>query len=252
MDLFILKKFITVFVMPINLVMFFLILAIALHWKKPKVSYRCLLLATVMLLLATLPPVSDKFMYQLEKNYSAYNKHDEKFDYIVVLGCRHTDNLSLPVTSQLGDCSLERMVEALRIYNLHPEATIITSGYAEDVNKSNAVKVKQALMLLGVPENKIVTEPSGRDTEEEAYYITSLIEGKKAILITNADSMPRAMKYFIAQGVHPRPAPTGYWIKNAAAVTDWKYYLPSGQKLYQTTVAWYESLGLLVQSFKEG
>lgn len=250
MDLFTLKKIITVFVMPINIVFILLFLAIILHWKSPKASIRCLILATFTLLLATLPPVSDRFMYQLEKDYPAYTRHDVKIDYIVVLGCRHTHNLSLPVTDQLGVCSLERMVEARRIYDLHPEATIITSGYSTDINDSHPEKVKQALVLLGVPEDKVITESSGRDTEEEAYYISPIIEEKESILVTNADSMQRAMKYFIAQGVRPRPAPAGHWIKNPAVKAGWSYYMPSGEALYQTTIAWYESLGQLVQWYK--
>jgi uncharacterized SAM-binding protein YcdF (DUF218 family) len=250
MDLFLLKKMITVLIMPINVVLLLLLFAVIFHWKKPKISIRCLLAATMILLLSSLPPVSDHFMAQLENEYPPFVQASTPVDYIVVLGCRHTNNPKLPVTSQLGDCSLERMVEALRVFNLHPEARIIPSGYGGSNKESNAEKVKQALVLLGVPDQKIITENFPKDTEEEAELISPRVQGTEVVLVTNADHMQRAMRYFKTQGVYPTAAPTGYWVKDLNGQKKWAYYLPSGRKLEQTTTAWYETLGKLVQWFK--
>lgn len=250
MDLFLLKKIATILIMPINVVLLLLILAVLFHWKKPKASIRCLFTATIILLLTSFPPLSDQFMSKIEDDYPPFTKADIPVDYIVVLGCRHSSNPKLPVTSQLGDCSLERMVEALRIFNLHPEARIITSGYAGKDKTSNAQKVKQALVLLGVPAQKIITENFPQDTEEEAQLISPRIQGTKVVLVTNADHMPRAMGYFEAQGVSPTAAPTGYWVKDPEGEKSWSYYVPNSKKLEQTTIAWYETLGKLVQWFK--
>jgi uncharacterized SAM-binding protein YcdF (DUF218 family) len=189
-------------------------------------------------------------MLPIEANYAPYVKQDKPIDYIIVLGCRHTNNPTLPVTSQLGTCSLQRMVEALRIYHLHPEARIITSGYSGSNKTSNAEVVKQALVLLGVPAQKVITENFPKDTEEEALLIAPRVLGTQVILVTNADHMPRSMNYFEAQGVNPIAAPTGYWVKNIDADKGWAYYLPNGRKLDQTTTAWYETLGRVVQWFK--
>jgi len=250
MDLFLLKKIITVLVMPINIAVLLLLLAILFHWKKPKISIRCLVTATTLLIVSALPPFSDRFMTQLESEYPPFTKSPKLIDYIVVLGCRHTTNISLPVTSQLGDCSLERMIEALRIYHLHPEARIITSGYGGNDQTSNAEKVKQALVLLGVPEQKIITENFPKDTEEESVLISPRVQGTEVILVTNANHMQRSMNYFETQGVYPTPAPTGYWVKELHGEKNWAYYMPSARKLEQTSVAWYETLGKTVQWFK--
>jgi uncharacterized SAM-binding protein YcdF (DUF218 family) len=142
------------------------------------------------------------------------------------------------------------MVEALRIFNLHPEARIITSGYAGADKISNAEKVKQALVLLGVPGQKIVTENYPKDTEEEAQLISPRVQGTQVVLVTNADNMVRAMNYFKGHGVYPIAAPTGYWVKDLQRDKTWAYYFPSSNKLEQTTSAWYETLGNLVQWFK--
>ena len=59
----------------------------------------------------------------------------------------------------------------MRIYHLHPEARIITSGYGGVNPVSNAETVKQSLILLGIPAQKIITENFPKDTEEEAQLI---------------------------------------------------------------------------------
>jgi len=247
MELFLLKKIITVFIMPINLVLMLLIFALFVHSKKPKQSIKSLSLAITILLLCSFPPFSDMVMTAIEDDYPPYVRTDVSVDYIVVLGCGHNTNDELPVTSQLANCSLQRMVEALRIYQVHPEARIITSGYGGTNPVSNAETMKQSLVLLGVPSQKIITENFPKDTEEEAELIAPRVQGTQVVLVTNADHMPRSINYFQQQGVFPVAAPTGYWVKNPDSNKNWAHYTPSSKKLYQSTIAWYENLGLLVQ-----
>jgi len=250
MDLFLLKKIVTVFIMPINVALILLIFALFVHHKKPKQSIKCLSAAIIILFISSFPPFSDSVMTAIENDYPPYVKADTSVDYIIVLGCYHETNVKLPVTSQLANCSLQRMVEAIRIYQLHPEARIITSGYGGSNSISNAETVKQSLMLLGVPAQKIITENFPKDTEEEAELIAPRVQGTQVVLVTNADHMPRSINYFQQQGIYPTAAPTGYWVKNPDSNKDWSYYVPSSKKLQQSTIAWYESLGLLVQWFK--
>ena len=251
MDLFLLKKVITVFIMPINIVLILLFFSAVFFKKRPLTSFKCLVSAILLLLISSMPIVSDTFMNSIENNYEAFTRASTPVDYIIVLGNGHDSNDALPVTSQLEVASLQRLVEALRIYKIHPEARIITSGFAGNDSVSNAEKVKESLVLLGIPAQKIISENFPKDTEEEAQLISPRVQGATVVLITNADSMPRAMKFFQGQGVNPIPAPTGYWVKNHYGLKNWTYYFPKSQKLQQTTVAWYESLGRLVQWFKE-
>ena len=250
MDLFLLKKIITVFIMPINIVLLLLIFSLIMHKNNPKKSFKCLSVAIIILLVSSFPPFSDTVMNSIENDYPPYVKTDVAIDHIVVLGCRHNTNPELPVTSQLASCSLQRLVEAMRIYQLHPEARIITSGYGGNNPVSNAETMKQSLVLLGVPAQKIMTENFPMDTEEESELIAPRVQGSQVVLVTNADHMPRSMNYFEAQGIFPIAAPTGYWVKNPDSDKGWPYYLPDSKKLQQTTIAWYESLGQFVQWFK--
>jgi len=251
MDLFVLKKVISIFIMPINMVFILLFIAIIYFNKRPKVSFKYLISATLLLLVSSMPIVSNNLMATIEDNYEAFTRSSKPVDYIVILGNGHASNDALPVTSQLQVGSLQRLVEALRIYKIHPEARIITSGYAGDDPVSNAEKMKQSLVLLGVAEQKIITENFPKDTEEEAQLISPRVQGANVVLITNADHMPRSMKYFQLQGVFPIAAPTGYWVRGLNDESDWRDFVPSSKNLQQTTVVWYESLGRLVQWFKQ-
>jgi len=250
MDLFLLKKVISIFIMPINLVFILLIFAIIYFKKRPKVSFKYLISAVILLMLSSMPIISNTLMVSLENNYEAFTRSSIPVDYIVVLGNGHSSNDALPVTSQLQVASLQRLVETLRIYKIHPEARIITSGFAGGDPVSNAEKMKQSLVLLGIPEQKIITESFPRDTEEEADLISPRVQGTNVVLITNGDHMPRSMKYFQLQGVFPIAAPTGYWVRGLNDKNDWRYFVPNSKKLVQTTVFWYESVGRLVQWFK--
>lgn len=250
MDLFLLKKIITLLIMPITIIVILLLLALIFHRKRPSLSFKYLSVAVLLLVITSLPPISDQFMVSIEGNYQPFSRSIEPVDYIVVLGNNHTTNNAFPVTTQLSTGALQRMVEAIRIYKLHPEARIITSGFAGSDSISKAEKVKQALVVLGIPAQKIITENFPKDTEEEAQLISPRVLGTNVVLITNANHMPRAIKYFQTEGVNPIPAPTGYWVKNPAGKKDWVYYFPSSKKLQQTSVAWYESIGRLVQWLK--
>ena len=250
MDLFLLKKIVSVAIMPINIVLILLLFSLLYFRKRPSTSLKYLVSAFLLLFISSLPVVSNTFMASIENNYEPFSLSSKPIDYIIVLGSRDTENAALPVTSQLSKDSLQRLVEVLRIYKLHPEARIITSGHHSNDVVSNAQKMKQSLILLGVPEQKIITENFPKDTEEEAELISPRVQGSTVILITNANHMPRAMKYFQTQGIQPIAAPTGYWVKNIDKTEGWNYYLPNGKKLQQTTIAWYESLGRLVQWFK--
>lgn len=250
MDLFALKKIVSTFIMPINLVFIILILAIIFFKNRPKTSLKFLLSATLLLLLSSMPIISNTLMISIEDNYEAFTRSSKPVDYIIVLGNGHSSNDALPITSQLQVGSLQRLVETLRIYQIHPEARIITSGSAGDDPVSNAEKMKESLVLLGIPEQKIITENFPKDTEEEAELISPRVKGANVVLITNADHMPRSMKYFQLQGIFPIAAPTGYWVRGLNDKIDWRDFVPTSKKLEQTTVFWYESLGRLVQWFK--
>lgn len=248
--LFLLKKIISAAIMPINLVILSLIFALIFFKRSPKLSRQVLGAATLLLTLGSIPAISDKLIAPHEDNFPAFTRASVPVDYIIILGCTHTTDDAWPTTSQLKACSLQRMVEGLRISVIHPEAQIITSGYSGSDRNSNASVVRDSLVSLGVNPEKILTENFPKDTEEEAQLIAPRIKGKTSVLITNANHLPRAMNYFEQQGVFPIPAPTSPYAKGLEEEKNWRYYTPNGGTLRVTTSAWYESLGKTVQWLK--
>ena len=254
MELFFFKKLLGFLLMPLSISLLLLLIAIFFYKKKPKLSFRCLITGTSILFLASLTPLSAPLMESLENDFPAYTKTENKVDYIITLGCYHFSDSRLPATLELKTCSLERLVEAIRIANLHPEAKLIMSGGAGHNPESNAEKMKEAAMLMGIAQSRILTENFPRDTEEEAELIAPRVKGSNVILITNADHMRRSINYFNAQGIKPIPAPASFWVKgNVNKETfpfDFNYYLPKSTTLVQTSVYWYETLGLAAQWLK--
>ena len=251
MDLFLLKKIISAVIMPLSIILILLLLAIVFYHKKPNFSFKCLLASTLLLLLSSFAPFSDWIMRPIESQYPTYQQSNSQLDYIVILGCGHTTDSRLPATSELMPCSLQRLAEAIRIYQMHPQAQIITSGSSFSDSVTNAMKVKNAATSLGIPAEKIITENFPKDTEEEAQLIAPRIAGSNAVLITNADHIPRAINYFNQYGAYPVAAPVAHMVKGKSPFSVWTYYIPSPKKLQQTTYAWYETLGTIVQTIKQ-
>jgi len=250
MDLFLLKKVIGLLLMPLNLILLLLLASLVFYKIKPGLSFKCLALGCILLLLSSLPPVAGKLMAPIEAQYEPFSLSSKPVDYIVILGCSHANDDALPAIAQLEYCSLQRLAEAIRISKLHPEATLISTGSAVTRGTTNAEKVRQAAISLGIPEHKIINENNARDTEEEAELLAPRVRGKHMVLVTNADHMPRAMGYFKARGITPTPAPAAFWVKGQAQAKEWHYFFPRADALVQTTRAWYEYLGQLVQQFK--
>jgi len=248
MTLFFLKKFIGTMIMPLSLVLFLMLISIFLAKSNHKISKYCLISSFFILFISSSPFFSGHFIKPIENNFQTFNKQEAPLDYIVVLGCTHITNESMPALTQLQTCSLQRLAEALRVFQLHPEATIITSGYSGSDIEANAIKVQRAAVSLGVPQEKIISYILPKDTEEEARLISPLLINKQFALVTNASHMSRAVQYFINKGTNPIAAPTGFRYK--ADSVGLLENFPAVSSLQRTSIAWYETLGQFVQWLK--
>ncbi len=245
MFLFPLKKLIGILLTPLNISLILLFIAIIFLKYNPKLSIRFLISGFLVLLLSSSPIISNSLIKPIEDSFPVFQKQQANLDYIVVLGCSHTTDHKRPVLTQLKVCSLHRLMEAHRIFQLHPEATLITSGYAFTDEVSNAKKVKEAAISIGIPENKIMIEERPKDTKEEAELMYPLLKDKRFALVTNAIHMPRAYRYFQEQQLDPIPAPTGFMYKGGDNIE--LHFTPNSSALQETTTAFYEILGRIAQ-----
>jgi uncharacterized SAM-binding protein YcdF (DUF218 family) len=162
---------------------------------------------------------------------------------IVVLGAGHADAPGLPATGKLSASALARLVEAVRIARLLPEATLLVSGPAACSGATHASVLAAAAVSLGIDPRRIVQIDTARDTDDEVQEIRRRLGGSHPFaLVTSAWHMPRAVALLRRAGLEPLPCPADFLSRSNADVraADWLFDV-SG--LEHSTWAVYERLG---------
>lgn len=253
--LFLLKKYVAGFLMPLPLLLLIAFFALALLWftRWQKTGKSLLTVALVLLTILGIQPVADTLLMPSEKEYQARyelrENSQQDVNYIVVLGGGFTYNPEWAPSSNLLNNSLFRVAEGVRLYYRNPNATLIFTGGA-GVNKISSAEVAaQVAQSLGVPAEKTIALSTPKDTEEEAYEVDKLIGKKPFLLVTSANHLARAERFFLARGMKPIVAPA-----NQLAITSplhsWEKYFPSATYFQHSERAWYEFLGSIWQSVK--
>jgi len=171
--------------------------------------------------------------------------------WIVLLGGGHVADPGIPVTSQISNESLVRLVECVRIHRLIAGSKIILSGGAVYDSASEAGTFAKVAAILNVNARDIVLDDVSRDTEEQAENIRSIVGQDRFILVTSAYHMPRSMAIFNKAGLKPIPAPTDYLVKERQKKAPDDFY-PSSMGLMKAEYTLHEYLGLLWFRIRNG
>ena len=248
---FTLKKFIGNLMMPLPALLLLMGLALLLLWftRWQKSGKLILSLGWLLLLLLSLQPIADRLLRPLESEYATYRGNDP-VDYIVILGGGYTFNPEWAPSSNLLGNSLPRVAEGIRLYLTHPGSKMVFTGASNGPETlSSAATAARVAESLGVPLSDMITLDLPRDTEQEAAQVAKLVGQKPFILVTSANHLPRAIRFFEAQGLHPIPAPA-----NQLAITSplniWERTMPSAMYLGHSERVVYETLGSLWQRLK--
>ncbi len=253
--LFLLKKYVAGFLMPLPLLLLIAFFALALLWftRWQKTGKSLLTVVLVLLTILGIQPVADTLLMPSEKEYQARyelrENSQQDVNYIVVLGGGFTYNPEWAPSSNLINNSLFRVAEGVRLYYRNPNSTLIFTGGAGVNPISSAEVAAKVAQSLGVPAEKTIALSIPKDTEEEAYEVDKLIGKKPFLLVTSANHLARAERFFLARGMHPIVAPA-----NQLAITSplhpWEKYFPSATYFQHSERAWYEFLGSMWQSIK--
>lgn len=247
---FILKKAVSIFLMPLSIGVLFIVFAfILINIKKIRKAKLMLTLSVVWLFLFSYGPFANILLHTIESNYPTLHTAPKDIKYIYVLGHGHDTDESQPITSQLSETAVVRLNEGLRLYlQLNGEANIIVSGYSGLFDPTtHAVMQKKLALALGVKKDKIILRSEPRDTEEEAKAAKVLIGNEPFILVTSASHMTRSMNFFKNEGLDPIPAPTNH----LASIQHPNYSdLFSSDALEKSRIVFHEILGLLWQKIK--
>ncbi|MCL2919614.1 YdcF family protein [Shewanella litorisediminis] len=240
--MFLLKKILSLLVMPIPLLVLGLLLVLIL-WQRRALARSLLMVSVAALVFLSSTFGSNMLINPLEQRYSANPRPIEGDCVVSVLGFEHDDAIHGSAVQQLSPVALARLTEGLKQMSLGKDCTLIVSGYRSDYNRfAHADVMKQAAMELGVPEAQIIALPLARDTLEEARQIKALGLDVPIRLVTSAAHMPRAMAMFAHEGLNAEAAPTDFTARRS---TWWRLNaetLSSSQKAIHEYVGtlWFE------------
>src|SRR5215471_21520973 len=109
-----------------------------------------------------------------------------------------------------GFDTLERVLEAARVYHLiEPEWVISTGGTIDPHQLPEAPVIRDLLVRQGVPAERILIETRSQTTRDEAVLVEKIVREnhtEQVVLVTSWVHMRRALAAFRAVGVDPIPA----------------------------------------------
>jgi uncharacterized SAM-binding protein YcdF (DUF218 family) len=239
--MFLFKKIVSAFLLPIPIGLFLLLIGffylIFNSYKKAKIF---LFLGICWFALFSFQPFSNALLSPLENIHKSLIE-TPKVEYILVLGSGHKSDDNLSITSQVKRTAINRLVEGIRHYKNLENAKLIVSGYSAIDKNSHASMQEKLAISLGVNPSDIIRLDTPKDTKEEAIETKKIVGDKEIILVTSASHMARSVLLFQKEGLNVLPSPT-----NHSAFKDDSYsaYF-SASNLRKCEFAMHEYIGLL-------
>jgi len=242
-----LHKILPLIFSPLMLVIGLIILGIIFNLRKFS------LIGTIVLIISSLPIVSNKFIAYLEKDYQPIEISEiENVDAIVVLSgmirvIGDEENLKYEFTE-----SVDRFFAGLDLFNNNKAPILIlTRGKMPwSIGIAEGEYLKELAIKYGVPEENIILTDEVQNTDQEAKVIKKILTNDNAriILVTSAFHMPRAEKVFKAANINVIPFPVDF--KNSKSKTTIMNFIPSAESLSQTSHFVREMIGRLYYNLK--
>jgi uncharacterized SAM-binding protein YcdF (DUF218 family) len=164
--------------------------------------------------------------------------------FVAVLGGGHSNMAGKAATSLLSSSALARVVEAVRILAVLPEARLVVSGPGEGTGPTHASVLARAAESLGVDPRRITLIDTARDTEDESFAFARIAGGARVALVTSAWHMPRAALLFRKAGVDFIACPADF-VSRAGPGFSWTDLGCDAESLERSTYAVHEAIGIL-------
>jgi len=147
---------------------------------------------------------------------------------------------------ELGKDTAFNLLEASRVYRLLGQAWIVASGGATDSEKPRTPDseiMRDSLVKLGVPADRVVLESRSNNTREQAMFTAEILRQrnvKTIVLVTAPEHMGRAVGTFEALGFTVVPSVSAFKAPERGSL--WERLRPSRGALLQSDWAVYEYL----------
>ena len=251
-----LSKILPLFVMPIGVTLFLLLVAmLLLRSGKRRTGNSVVLVAFIYLWVMATPLVGEGLYGRVESAYPPVPLAQvPTANCIIVLGGVVQAPAPPRVDIEFND-SVDRVHKAAELFHAGKAPYLIVTGGNQPWStsqKSEADLIRDLLVQWKVPREVILLEASSRNTRENALYTKNAVDSihcDEALLVTSAAHMPRAMAAFRAVGVNATAVSTDV----RAAKTDRLTvidFLPDARALEMSSDAIREMVGQWVYELK--
>jgi uncharacterized SAM-binding protein YcdF (DUF218 family) len=235
---------------PYALVFLALAVSIICLWRKCRHLRKTLLLLTaayVSLTLMSTPAVAYLAASSLEWQVAGVEEMPSDMQAIVVLASSVSSPDDSRERAELDHDSMQRCLHAANLYHQRPGCSVFVSGgkvNPETPGPVCALVMFDFLVRLGVKAPDIVVEDRSRTTYENAVETTKLLRQRqvtKAVLVTDAVDMFRALRCFQKQGWELTASPCHY--RAGAFELGLDTFVPNPLAVRDCQRVWHEWLG---------
>ena len=208
-----LHKILPLIFSPLMLVIMLVLLGAYLKSKKITLT------GIVILVICSLPIISNKLISYLEINYTPQKiSNISSADAIVVLsGMVNTIKTNDGYKYEFNN-AVDRFISGIDLYknNKAPYLVFTRGKYRWSVGIPEGEYLKEMAIKYGVPSDSIILTENVENTDEEAKSLKKIFNNKKTklILVTSASHMPRAIKVFKAADLNVIAYPVDFKTKN--------------------------------------
>jgi len=226
---------------PLSIVLFILLAAALLAWRRPLVAWRPAVLALILLYPLSTQFVADRLLGWLEPPYRD-PAADRNGQAIVVLGGGTYFHAPEYGGDTVGSRTLVRLRYAAHLHRTLGKPVLVAGGAPEGGPVPEAENMKRALQRdFNVPTQWV--ENDSHNTFENARMGRDQLKStvQQIYLVTHAWHMPRAKLAFEHVGFTVIPAPTGYIGSFELTVLD---FLPDAVALSDSSLFFREVAGI--------
>ena len=216
-------------------------------------SKKISLTGVIILVILSMPIVSDKLIAYLESDYELIKPSKvESADAIVVLsGMVKTIQTKNGLDYEWGEAA-DRIFAGIDLFKSNKAPVLILTGgkLPWSIGVPEGEYLRDVAIDLGVPKKDILITENVENTDQEAKAIKKilLLDNPKVILVTSAFHMPRAQLVFEAAGINVIPFPVDFII--GAEKLTFMSFIPSAGSFSSTSFFVRKMIGRTYYSLK--
>jgi len=216
-------------------------------------SKKISLTGVIILVILSMPIVSDKLIAYLESDYELIKPSKvESADAVVVLsGMVKTIQTKNGLDYEWGEAA-DRIFAGIDLFKSNKAPVLILTGgkLPWSIGVPEGEYLRDVAIDLGVPKKDILITENVENTDQEAKAIKKilLLDNPKVILVTSAFHMPRAQLIFEAAGINVIPFPVDFII--GAEKLTFMSFIPSAGSFASTSFFVREMIGRTYYSLK--